>query len=219
MIGRVAGGTACPRCQYNVVRNPYHPPHRGTEHETEKVPWWRRVIAWWHSLPPWQRWSLIAAPLAVAIGVIAYGIIPSPDRVCAAVPKQPAQALAAVTTRIKAGINAADATALAQTHLQCGQPDAALLLLRTAFDEGDVTAAHILGRLFDPSGPPDAVGRQPPSAVRAIEWYGRAVKAGDATVRPDLQRLAGWLRAGASKGDNEAAGLADDAEAALKEDR
>jgi hypothetical protein len=224
MVERDAGQTACPvpSCGHTVNRVVYEPPRQSAEPplRQQEPPLRQR-----EELPPpppawWKDWRILAGGLAAVVGLallLVWMLLPGPppDR-CAAVPKTMQQAVAKVSERLKAGISAADADTAAHLYLSCGSPEAALLLLRRAFEEGDAGAARMMGELFDPTAGPNVVGRQPANPTRAVEWYARALKAHDAAARPDLERLAAWLRSRPDRDNPEPAALIGMAQEALK---
>jgi TPR repeat protein len=68
--------------------------------------------------------------------------------------------------------------------------DGAFLLLQHAARNGDAAAATALGRLYDPEF--FAAGKSPVAEAnveRAIDWYDRAAKAGDAEATARLAEL------------------------------
>ena len=84
----------------------------------------------------------------------------------------------------------ADAAAMAQRFTDAGSLDGAFLLLQHAARNGDAKAAEQLGRLYDPKF--FVAGKGPvaeASAERAIDWYERAAKAGDADASARLAEL------------------------------
>jgi hypothetical protein len=81
--------------------------------------------------------------------------------------------------------------------------DAAFLLLEYAADSGNVKAALLVGRYYDPTydGPSGSIRKNP---TTAYEWYRSAVKGGQTEARIELDRLRNYLEVKSTEGSREA---------------
>lgn len=140
--------------------------------------------------------AVLVLLLLAGAGYAAYRYLGEPRTPVATAPPEPAKPEIAMTVEgarnfiLTAKPNGADAAAMAQRFTEAGSLDGAFLLLQHAARNGDAKAAEQLGRLYDPKF--FVAGKGPvaeASAERAIDWYERAAKAGDAAAAGRLAEL------------------------------
>ena len=86
-------------------------------------------------------------------------------------------------------------TQRAEEFLRIGDLSSARLLYEQAFLQGDAAAAAGIAKTYDPIYYQEAgvIGLNP-DPEQAVEWYRKAIEAGDRNARPRLERLITWLQ-------------------------
>lgn len=93
-------------------------------------------------------------------------------------------------------------TQRAEEFLRIGDFSSARLLYEQAFLQGDAAAAAGIAKTFDPIYYQEAgvIGLNP-DPEQAVEWYRKAIEAGDRNARPRLERLITWLQRRSASND------------------
>jgi TPR repeat protein len=97
---------------------------------------------------------------------------------------------------------------MAMEYLDRGEADVALLLLEQAEAQAYAPAILAIGRLYDPVhfDPRDSPFTHA-NPDRALDYYRRALDAGDEEARAAIDRLESWAEEAAAEGDPEAEAL------------
>ena len=148
--------------------------------------------------PPAPATGRITLPLDAATGPSA-----PPVQTQAQIAEQPAPTARLAAPALRPPVS--PLTQRAEEFLSIGDFSSARLLFEQAFEQGDAAAAAGYAKTFDPifyqeSG---VIGLNP-DPEQAVEWYRKAIEAGDRNARPRLERLMTWLQRRSASNDDEA---------------